>query len=228
MLPPSPAPRQSAGPAHSLPPGRAPAIAQATPVVHPPSPARAGDPSSAERAAPSPVQRAVAPQLAARPEPSLDEAAASAPSEPPATPAGHARASGRRHPRAAAGRVILAERPLARSTSRLVAAAHGMTPAPPTSIDPFPASGATDSSSGEPGSAAPASAGPDPYPDEPITMMASMPEMPSGAELEPMPSSDDDLAELRQRLAIQRRQVPTFSVGSVRRSHPPVPPHFEF
>jgi hypothetical protein len=52
--------------------------------------------------------------------------------------------------------------------------------------------------------------------------------MPNGTDLEHTSASNDELAELRQRLAIQRREVPTISVGSGRRSQRSMAPHVEF
>jgi hypothetical protein len=45
-----------------------------------------------------------------------------------------------------------------------------------------------------------------------MTLMASMPMVSSGSGTEAMPSSSDALASLRQRLAEQRREVPTPAV----------------
>jgi Putative zinc-finger len=227
-LPPLSAPSRAAAPASAQPLGPDVTIARATPVIHPPAPKRTMDPSSTDRAALSPVRPVDPPQLAARPEPSVDGAVVGAPAVPRVTPAGHMRASGRSYPRSGTGHVTLAERPRARSAPRLAVATRGMTPAPPASTDPYPAGGTTDASPGELVSAASASAGPDPYPEEPVTMMASMPEMPSGTDLDHPSDSNDELAELRQRLAIQRREVPTISVGGGRRSQRSSAQHFGF
>jgi hypothetical protein len=108
------------------------------------------------------------------------------------------------------------------------AALNGMTPAPPTPGDGPSASGPSDSAAGDLVSAASANVTPDPGADDAVTMMASMPAMPSGAEMDSTPENGDDLSALRQRLATQRRELPSISVGGVRRSRRGIPPTFEF
>jgi hypothetical protein len=103
-----------------------------------------------------------------------------------------------------------------------------MTPAPPTANDPYGTGGTPDSASGEVVSSASANVTPDPGSDDAVTMMASMPMMPSGAELEPTPVGSDELAALRQRLAVQRRELPSISLGTGRRSRRATQPAIEF
>jgi hypothetical protein len=103
-----------------------------------------------------------------------------------------------------------------------------MTPASPTPGDASSASGPSDSAAGDLVSAASANVAPDSGADDSVTMMASMPAMPSGAEMESTPANGDDLSALRERLANQRRELPSISLGTVRRSHRGIPPSFEF
>jgi anti-sigma factor RsiW len=109
-------------------------------------------------------------------------------------------------------------RPAPRRTGPLVGQ-----PAGPSAADGFESAGSR-----------PSAATDMPYtdvaPEDPSTMMAAMPLVSSGGPTEATPTSDDALAALRQRLAEQRREVPTIAVegGGSRRDARSLPVKFEF
>jgi hypothetical protein len=190
-----------------------------------PKPSQETPSPSVERAEPGLPPPAAPGQLAARPVPPVDEELTGAPTEPRAAARPH-RASVRRS-RPVNGTSRTAASPRVRLT-RSDKSPHGMTPAPPTPNDPYGTGGTPDSASGEVVSSASANVTPDPGSDDAVTMMASMPMMPSGAELEPTPAGNDELAALRQRLAVQRRELPSISLGTVHRSRRATQPAIEF
>jgi anti-sigma factor RsiW len=222
----------------STPRARATAPTQGSPPVHlvqaprhpsqhtAPTPKREGPDAEAERAQPSASQAEATPQLAERPAPAVHEEPTAPRVQPETAAAARAHRVLHRRSRPSRSEFQMAERPRMRPAHP--AALNGMTPAPPTPGDGPSASGPSDSAAGDLVSAASANVTPDPGADDAVTMMASMPAMPSGAEMDSTPENGDDLSALRQRLATQRRELPSISVGGVRRSRRGIPPTFEF
>lgn len=197
------------------------------PIPHSaPTPKREGYDADAERARPSASQASATPQVAERPAPAVHEELSAPLVDPTAAAAARAHRVLHRRSRPSRAELQMAERP--RMHPGRPAGSHGMTPAPPTPGDGPSSSGPSDSAAGDLVSAASANVTPDPGADDAVTMMASMPAMPSGAEMDPMPANGDDLSALRERLATQRRELPSISVGAARRSRRGIPPTFEF
>jgi hypothetical protein len=185
-------------------------------------------PHSGEHAEPGLPSPADSSLVVARATPPAEEAPDGAPMEPQA-PAKkvHSRRAAAHRWRPANGAARLAANPKLRS-ARSVGSPHGMTPAPPSPNDPFGTGAGPDSASGDAVSSTSANVTPDSSSDDGVTMMASMPMMPSGATLEPSQSADDELAALRQRLATQRRELPSISVDTRRHSPRATQPVIEF